>query len=98
MRGDSIKIRDAVIAAGLVTASAALKKVHVIKSDPTDPSVKVVNLKSVLYYGKMKDNIDLVHGDIIVVPSTVWSKINNFLASIVNPASKARSVAYLAAL
>ena len=57
MRGDSIKIRDAVIAAGLITTRAALSRVHVIKSDPKDPSYKVLNLKKVLLKGIMQDNI-----------------------------------------
>jgi len=98
MRGDSIKIRDALIAAGLMTSNAALEQVHVIKSDPSDPTFTVLNLKKVLFKGIMKDNIDLVHGDIVVVPATLWGRISGFIASLTNPASKARSLAYLAAL
>ena len=98
MRGDSIKIRDAVIAAGLVTNRAALSRVHVIKSDPKDPSVRVLNLKQVLFKGRMKDDIDLVTGDIVVIPSTVLAGINSFLSQLISPASKAGSVAALAAL
>ena len=98
MRGDTIKIRDALIAAGLVTTRAALKRVHVIKADPNDPTYRVLNLKKVLYKGQMKNNIDLVHGDIVVVPSTVWAKINTFLNELLSPATKAGSVASLAVL
>jgi polysaccharide export outer membrane protein len=98
MRGDSIKIRDALIAAGLVTTYAALGKVHVIKAHETDPTVRVMNLKPVLYQGKLKHNIDLVHGDIIVVPSTFMGHVNRFVSAIVNPASRARSIAALATL
>lgn len=98
MRGDSIKVRDAVIAAGLVTTHAALSKVHIIKSDPNDPSYKVVNLKRVLFKGQMRDNVDLINGDIVVVPTTFWGKITGFIASITNPASHAGTVAALAAL
>jgi polysaccharide export outer membrane protein len=98
MRGDSIKIRDALIAAGLVTNYASLGKVHVIKAHETDPTTRVLNLKSVFYKGKLKNNIDLVHGDIVVVPSTLMGKVNSFVSAIVNPASRARSIAALAAL
>lgn len=98
MRGDSVKIRDAVIAAGLVTTHAALGRVHIITSDPNDPTYRIVNLKRVLYKGRMKDNIDLVNGDIVLVPSTVWGAISDFITSLTNPASKAGAVAYLAAL
>lgn len=98
MRGDSIKIRDALIAAGLMIEGAALTKVHVIKSDPSDPTYKVLNMKQVLFKGVLRDDIDLVDGDIIVVPSTFLSRIGTFISSLINPASKARSVAWLAAL
>jgi polysaccharide export outer membrane protein len=98
MRGDSLKIRDALIAAGLVTAQAALSKVYVIKADPNDPTYRIVNVKRVLFKGIMKDNIDLVHGDIVVVPATLWGRISSFITSLTNPASKARSLAYLAAI
>ena len=98
MRGDSIKIRDALIAAGLVTSHAALKRVQIIKADPTDPTHRTVNLKSVLYKGKMKDNIDLVAGDIVLVPSTVWGAISDFITNLTDPAGKAGTVAGLAAL
>jgi len=98
MRGDSIKVRDALIAAGLFTDSAALTRVHVIKSDPKNPTYKVLNLNKVFYEGKMQQDIDLVNGDIVVVPATVWSKITGFITSVTNPASHARTVAWLATL
>lgn len=98
MRGDRIKIRDAVIAAGLMTKHAKLRRVYIIKSDPSDPTHRIVDLKKVLYDGKMKQNIDLVHGDIVVVPTTTWGKVNDFLGELISPASKASSVASLAVL
>ena len=98
MRGDSIKIRDALIAAGLFTNTAALARVHIIKSDINDPTVRVLNLNSVLFRGQMKNDIDLVDGDIVVVPSTVWSRVTGFLGTLFSPASKARSVARLGTL
>lgn len=99
MRGDSVKIRDAVIAAGLLLQNAKLRQVYIIKSDPTDPTHRIVNLHDVLFKGKMKDNIDLVHGDIVVVPTTTWGVINDFLGGLLNGgAAKAGRVAALAAL
>ncbi len=98
MRGDSIRIRDALIAAGLFTNTAALSRVHIIKSDINDPTVRVLNLNSVLFRGKMKNDIDLVDGDIVVVPSTVWSRVTGFIGTLLSPASKARSVARLGTL
>lgn len=98
MRGDSIAIRDALIASGLMTSGAAINRVHVIKADPNDPTYRVLNLKPVLYKGKMKNNINLVNGDIVIVPSTVWSSIGGFISTLTNPASKARSLAWLGSI
>lgn len=98
MRGDSIKIRDAVIAAGLMVHHAKLRKVHIIKADPTTPSFRIVDLQKVLYLGQMKENVDLVTGDIIVIPTTIWGVFNDFLNELLSPAGHASSVATLAAL
>lgn len=97
LRGDTIPIRDALIASGLFTNSAALGRVHIIKADPEHPTDRVLNLDRVFYKGQMKNNIDLVNGDIVVVPPTVWSQITGAVASILNPVSRARTVRYLAA-
>jgi polysaccharide export outer membrane protein len=98
MRGDSVKIRDALIAAGLVVRHAKLRKVHIVKSDPSDPSYRVVDMFKVLYKGKMRENVDLVNGDIIVVPTTVWGGINDFLTELIAPGSHAARAAAVAAL
>lgn len=98
MRGDSIKIRDAIIAAGLVVDHAKLRNVHIVKSDPANPTYRVVDLFKVLYKGKMEENVDLVAGDIVVIPTTVWGGISDFLNSLLNPVGRAGSVAALAAL
>ncbi len=98
MRGDTIKLRDAVIAAGLLVQHAKLRKVHIIKSDAAKPTYRIVDLQNVLYKGKMEQNVDLVQGDIVVVPTTIWGGINDFLTSILSPTTHAGSVAALAAL
>ena len=86
MRGDTVKVRDALIAAGLLTDDAALSRVRVIKTDPKTPKRRLANLKQVLYVGKLKDNIDLVNEDVIVVPWTAWSRVKKFFSGIVSPA------------
>lgn len=98
MRGDAIKLREAILAAGLPTHDAALGRVHVIKPDLNDPRVRVINMKRILYKGKLKDDVNLYPGEIVVVPSTVLSKVNDFLSSILSPVTRAASVAALAAL
>ena len=93
MRGDTIKLREAIIAAGLPTRHAALGRTHVIKPDLNDPRVRKINLKKILYKGKLKEDVDLYPGEIIVVPSTVLSSVNNFLSELLNPITRAAAAA-----
>ncbi|MBI2094132.1 MAG: polysaccharide biosynthesis/export family protein [Candidatus Omnitrophica bacterium] len=97
MRGDVIKLREAIIAAGLPTGTAALRRTHVIKPDLKKPRVRKINLKKILYKGKLKEDIDLYPGEIIVVPSTVLASINNFLSQLLNPITRATAVAAIGA-
>jgi protein involved in polysaccharide export with SLBB domain len=96
MRGDSIPIRDAVIAAGLVVHHAKLRKVHIIKADAKDPTYRVVDLHKILYKGQMHQNVELVDGDIVVVPTTVWGGINDFLRELIAPARPAATAGRIA--
>lgn len=98
MRGDAIKLREAILAAGLPTKVAALSRVHVIKPDLENPDIRVINVKRILYKGALKDDIDLTTGEVVVVPSTVWSIVNNFVSGIFSPVTRAARMAALAAL
>ena len=97
MRGDTIKLREAIIAAGLPTFDAALGRTHVIKPDITKPRDRKVNLKKILYSGKLEEDIDLYPGEIIVVPSKVLSAVNRFLSQLLNPITHAASAAAIGA-
>ena len=98
MRGDAIKLREAILAAGLPTDRAALSRVHVIKPDLDHPQVRVINVKRILYQGQLKDDIDLTAGEIVVLPSTVLSAVNSFLTGLLSPVTRAARFAALAAL
>ncbi|MBN1793905.1 MAG: polysaccharide biosynthesis/export family protein [Candidatus Omnitrophica bacterium] len=93
MRGDTIKLRDALVVAGLPNRTAALKRAVVITPDETNPKIVKVNLKDLLYKGILRDDVDLKTGDLIVVPSSRLSSINWHLDQILGPLYKA---AYLA--
>lgn len=76
MRGDAIKIRDALVAAGLEAQYAALSRVRVIKpAADGDPQVRKVNLQKAMYRGELADDIELVNGDVVVVPTSLWGYI-----------------------
>jgi len=88
MAGDSISIRDAVVQAGLPTRDAALKRTRVIKPAEQKPISTRVNLNNIIYKGILEDNLKLVSGDIVFVPSLVHSKINRFLNKILDPLTR----------
>ena len=98
MRGDAIKLREAILAAGLPTRQAALSRVHVIKPHLDDPEIRIINIKRILYKGELKDDVDLHTGEIVVIPSTVMSKINDFVAGLFSPINRAARIAAIAAL
>lgn len=94
MRGDSVRLRDAVIAAGLAVKHAKLRKVHIVKSAETNPTYRTVDLFNVIYKGKMEQDIELVNGDVIVIPTTVWGGISDFISDVFGPgANVARTAA-----
>ncbi len=92
MKGDNISLRDAIFAAGLHTREAALRRVYIIKIDEKRVIPKKVDLFALLYKGRMKYNLNLVPGDIVVVPSTVPSEINRALNTLLQPVFNAAAV------
>lgn len=92
MKGDSISLRDAIIAAGLHTRDAALRRVYIIKLAEEKVILRKVDLFALLYRGRMKYNLNLAPGDIIVVPSTVPSEINRALNTLLQPVFNAAAV------
>ncbi|MEK6567309.1 MAG: polysaccharide biosynthesis/export family protein [Candidatus Omnitrophota bacterium] len=92
MQGDSIPLRDAIAIAGLPTREAALRRVYVIKFNAEKATYKKVDLFALLYKGRLKHNLNLIAGDIVVVPSTVPSEINRALNTLLSPLLNAASV------
>src|SRR3989338_1547241 len=88
MRGDTNKIRDALVAAGLEAEYAALARVRVIKTDPSKPKVKKVNLQRVLYKGQTADDVDLVNGDVVMVPTSLWGYVSLFFKALFGPVTR----------
>lgn len=88
MRGDTIKIRDALIAAGLGTQHAALNRVEVIKTDPTHPTKRTLDLKKVMFQGETAENVDLVNGDVVIVPTSGWGRVTGVLETVFGPIFK----------
>ncbi len=92
LRGDSIALSEAIYEAGLPYYSAALRRVYVIKPDETSPEYRKIDLFKILYKGYTKNDIDLVPGDIVVIPSTVPTEINRALSNFLAPIGRARDM------
>jgi polysaccharide export outer membrane protein len=93
MKGDKVSLREAIVAAGLPTPFAALRRVYVITPDVTTPKARKVDLYRVLYQGILKDDVDLVPGDLVVVSSTIPSEINRALTNLLSPLSQGLNAA-----
>ena len=89
MKGDTVSLRETLIAAGLPTPSAALRRTYVITPNEKKPLYKKIDIFKLLYKGVLKDNLTLAHGDLVVVPSTVPSEINRALSNLLSPFSQA---------
>jgi polysaccharide biosynthesis/export protein len=91
MRGDTIKLRDVIVAAGLPNQEAALAKVYIITPHVDEPKVRKVNLKKILYSGELKEDIDLYPGEIVVIHPTFLAKVGRFFGQLLGPAGQAKS-------
>jgi len=90
MKGNILTVWDAIVEAGLPLRTAALWRVHVITPDVEQPVAKRVNLRSIMYGGKLAHNDFLSPGDIVVVPSTAAVSLGSYLGQIVAPAYHSR--------
>ncbi len=93
MKGSGMSLRDAIIAAGLVTPSAGMRGVRLIRPTPEGKVyVRKVDLCKILYEGILDENYMLKPGDIIYVPTLAVSKISRVLDQIISPFYKAAVV------
>lgn len=101
-RGSIRTLKDLLIAAGIPTKRAALRRVLVITpSYIGKPKVKRVDVFRMLYQGYYRDNIVLNPGDIVYVPTTIpayiGDQIGNFLGPILGAVGTTRSAVTSAA-
>lgn len=82
MRADKISLREAMVQAGLPTLSASMRRTQLIRPDKSGkPFTKTIDIYALLYEGKLNLDIDMLPGDVLVVPATLFAKI----ARIINP-------------
>jgi polysaccharide export outer membrane protein len=100
MRGDTITVRDALLAANLPQLTAATDACTLFTPSAVSKVVpKKVNVYALLYEGDLKQNYTMKPGDTIYMPPTLWAKIARFLNPITQPLGSATgSAAAVAAL
>lgn len=90
IKSESISARDAVVAAGLPTHSAAMRKCQIITPDKSGKvRNKPVNIYSILYGGDLRYNIDMHPGEVLYVPSTIMAKV----IRVINPVASTMGLA-----
>jgi len=90
--GDSVSLREAVVAAGLPTEDAALRRVLVVSPDQTNPTVKKVDLYAVLYQGKLENNIMLKPDEVVVVSTTIPAEFAKALRKLLSPFNRGADI------
>jgi protein involved in polysaccharide export with SLBB domain len=83
-KGD-LTIFEAVTSANPKRDSANLGRVKLIRADPTDPQVLVVNLSEIIENGDSTFNVLVHERDIIFVPPTLLAQFGYFLEALLFP-------------
>lgn len=98
MRGDTITVRDALIAANLPQLTAATDQATLFTPSAVTKVVpRKVNVYALLYQGDLKQNYVMKPGDTIYLPATLWAKIARFLNPIAQPVGTVAGTAATAA-
>jgi polysaccharide export outer membrane protein len=80
-----ITIFEAVTAASPKPDSANLGRVKLIRADPRDPQILIVNLSEIIHTGDSTFNVLIHERDIIYVPPTMLAQIGYFLDTALFP-------------
>ena len=86
MRGDTITVRDALLAANLPQLTASTD--HATLFTPADDGkvvLKKVNVYALLYKGDLRQNYVMKPGDTLYLPATLWAKVARFINPVTQP-------------
>jgi polysaccharide export outer membrane protein len=87
MRGDTIKIREALVQAGLPTYSAAMRRSRLITPNESDNNNYAdVNVYKLLYEGDLRENRQMNPGDVLYVPATLMAKVIRVISPVTEAA------------
>jgi len=85
LRDQLITLRDAIVSAGLPTERAAEWRVFVIRQGVNRVEYKHVNLRRILYRGRLDNNLVLQPGDIVFVPMGFIDGVVAFIGRVTGP-------------
>lgn len=90
MRGDTITVRDALLAAGLPQLTAATGNATLFTPSASGKvEQRKVDVNALLYKGDLRENYVMQPGDTIYLPATLWAKVARFINPITQPVSQA---------
>ncbi len=93
MKADTISMREAVVQAGLPTLSAAMRRTALIRPDKSGkPDQNTVDLYALLYEGKLDLDREMLPGDVVVVPATLFAKIFRVISPVQSTVSTAKDL------
>lgn len=78
-------IFDAVMTSGPKDHTANLARVKLIRADPQDPFVSVLNVSDMLRTGDSTFNVQIQENDIVIVPPTLLAQLGYFIGDLVTP-------------
>ncbi len=95
MRGNTIKIREALVQAGLPTYSAAMRRCRLITPNDTNKQNNYVdvNVYELLYTGNLKWDLEMQPGDVLYVPATAMAKVIRIISPATDATSRAAGAA-----
>ncbi|MBU0758901.1 MAG: polysaccharide export protein [Candidatus Omnitrophica bacterium] len=93
MRADSVSVRDVIVQAGLPTLAAAMRKTRLVRPDEDGkPKYEVVDLYKLIYEGKLDTDREMLPGDVLYVPATLFAKITRIINPVAAPISPATTI------
>lgn len=81
----NLTVADAIWAARPDKVRANLGRVKLIRADPVDPLVMILDMRPLLKFGDSTDNVRIQERDIIVVPPTMLARFGSLLSAIISP-------------
>ena len=93
MRADTISLREVVVQAGLPTLSAAMRRTTLVHPNTNGkPKTENVDLYKLIYEGKLDLDKEMLPGDVLYVPATVFAKVMRVISPVAAPVTPVSTI------